>query len=365
MDIHVISDRPDGKADVAGLLGDLAQCIPFPVDDIAVSARSVACSVIDADLSNVEHLSILTKVLQGRARLGRVRIVMVDKSARAQFAIAASLGATHVLTRPLSREALTRALFRDGIPREGNPRDIRTAGVPAGIVRSFETSSAMFSRLLVNPDCPVGTAKMVETASEETIHAIGKSGLSEWISAVNTHHSATFRHCLLVNGLAVAFAQSLGFRHDDVLQLSVASAVHDIGKARIPLEILDKPSRLNASEVKTVRAHPLHGLEMLRQSNEFSATVADAVVHHHELLDGSGYPHGLKGADIPDLTQLVTIVDIFSALIEPRTYKATMSGQEAYGILQGMHGKLDPALLEAFAAVVAACPDSGALAIPA
>ena len=109
----------------------------------------------------------------------------------------------------------------------------------------------MFSRLLVNPDCPVGTAKMVETASEETIHAIGKSGLSEWISAVNTHHSATFRHCLLVNGLAVAFAQSLGFRHDDVLQLSVASAVHDIGKARIPLEILDKPSRLNASEVKT------------------------------------------------------------------------------------------------------------------
>jgi len=283
MDIHVISDRPDGKADVAGLLGDLAQCIPFPVDDIAVSARSVACSVIDADLSNVEHLSILTKVLQGRARLGRVRIVMVDKSARAQFAIAASLGATHVLTRPLSREALTRALFRDGIPREGNPRDIRTAGVPAGIVRSFETSSAMFSRLLVNPDCPVGTAKMVETASE----------------------------------------------------------------------------------VKTVRAHPLHGLEMLRQSNEFSATVADAVVHHHELLDGSGYPHGLKGADIPDLTQLVTIGDIFSALIEPRTYKATMSGQEAYGILQGMHGKLDPALLEAFAAVVAACPDSGALAIPA
>ena len=83
MDIHVISDRPDGKADVAGLLGDLAQCIPFPVDDIAVSARSVACSVIDADLSNVEHLSILTRVLQGRARLGRVRIVMVDKSARA------------------------------------------------------------------------------------------------------------------------------------------------------------------------------------------------------------------------------------------------------------------------------------------
>ena len=82
-------------------------------------------------------------------------------------------------------------------------------------------------------------------------------------------------------------------------------------------------------------------------------------MHHHELLDGSGYPHGLKGAEIPDLTQLVTIVDIFSALIEPRTYKATMSSQEAYGILQGMQGKLDPALLEAFEPVVAACPDSG------
>jgi putative nucleotidyltransferase with HDIG domain len=300
---------------------------------------------------------------------------MVDKSARAQFAIAAGIGATHILTRPLTRDTLLKALFREGIPGQGAPgpgapgqvipRNSRTAGVPAGIVRSFETSSTMFSRLLVNPDCPVGTRTIVETASEELIDAIGKSGLSEWVSAVNTHHSATFRHCLLVNGLAVAFAQSLGFRHDDVLQLSIASAVHDIGKARIPLEILDKPARLNAREVETVRAHPLYGLEMLRQSNEFSPTVTDAVVHHHELLDGSGYPHGLKGADIPDLTQLVTIVDIFSALIEPRTYKATMSGEEAYGILQGMHGKLDPALLEAFAPVVAACPDSGALAIPA
>ncbi len=77
---------------------------------------------------------------------------------------------------------------------------------------------------------------------------------------------------------------------------------------------------------------------MLKQSNEFSPIVTDAVVHHHELLDGTGYPHGLKGSEIPDLTQLVTIVDIFSALIEPRTYKATMSAQEAYGILLG-HGR--------------------------
>ena len=126
----------------------------------------------------------------------------------------------------------------------------------------------------------------------------------------------------------------------------------------MPLEILDKPSRLNASEVKTVRAHPLHGLEMLRQSNEFSDAVADAIVHHHEFLDGSGYPHGLKGADIPDLTQLVTIVDIFSALIETADLQGHDARSGGFGILRRHGRKARPGAARGVRGRRGGCPDS-------
>lgn len=123
---------------------------------------------------------------------------------------------------------------------------------------------------------------------------------------------------------------------------------HDIGKAQIPLAVLDKPGRLDPRERAIVETHPTAGYDFLRDNEKISPEILDAVRHHHEYLDGSGYPDAISGEAINDIVRILTISDIFAALIEHRHYKPTMPRPEAYNILCGMTGKLEKALVIAF-----------------
>ena len=130
--------------------------------------------------------------------------------------------------------------------------------------------------------------------------------------------------------------------------MSFAGMLHDIGKARIPLAILEKPGRLDENEMAVMRQHPEHGLDALGTAEVLPAEMLDMVVHHHEYLDGSGYPHGLQGSEISDLVRIMTISDVFGALIERRSYKPPLSFDAAYQILLDMGPKLDKDLVRAF-----------------
>jgi len=151
--------------------------------------------------------------------------------------------------------------------------------------------------------------------------------------------------------VAVGFALNIGFASHDVERLGIAATLHDIGKARIPLSILDKPGRLDPVEEQIMRRHPVIGYELLKDLSDISPEVLDGVRHHHEYLDGSGYPDGLKAPEISDLVRLLTISDIFAALIESRPYRPPMPRQNAYKILCDMDGKLERPLVKAFRSV--------------
>jgi HD-GYP domain-containing protein (c-di-GMP phosphodiesterase class II) len=97
-----------------------------------------------------------------------------------------------------------------------------------------------------------------------------------------------------------------------------------------------------------MKEHPMFGFEILKDAPGVQPEMLDMVVHHHEYLDGSGYPHGLQANDISDLVRTITIADIYGALIERRSYKPPLPGPEAYRILQGMGPKLDRALVREF-----------------
>jgi HD-GYP domain-containing protein (c-di-GMP phosphodiesterase class II) len=103
--------------------------------------------------------------------------------------------------------------------------------------------------------------------------------------------------------------------------------------------------RMNALSCKQ---HPLLGYQALQSVAGLAPEMLDMVVHHHEFLDGSGYPHSLTAIQLSDLVRTMTISDIFGALIEPRSYKPPMSGEAAYQILQDMGAKLDPVLVRVF-----------------
>ncbi len=165
---------------------------------------------------------------------------------------------------------------------------------------------------------------------------------------VGCHHTDTYRHCLFVTGFAVAFAQHLGMREDDQRRLARAALLHDVGKAFIPTSILDKPTELTADEMAEMREHPRRGYEALLVQGGFPPEMLDVVLHHHEMLDGSGYPNGLHGGQISDIVRVTTIVDIYAALVERRAYRLQFTHAKAFAIMEDMGAKLDQQLLQAF-----------------
>ena len=154
-------------------------------------------------------------------------------------------------------------------------------------------------------------------------------------------------------GLAATFAIGLGFSEPDRQQLVRAALVHDVGKAKIPLSILNKPGPLDASERAVMSEHAALGHAILVQAGGFDDAVLSVVRHHHEMLDGSGYPDGLAGRQIGDLVRLLTVCDIYAALVERRPYRAPMPSAKAIQVLYGMTGKLDMDFVRALERAVA------------
>ncbi|GJD37135.1 HD-GYP domain-containing protein [Methylobacterium aerolatum] len=197
------------------------------------------------------------------------------------------------------------------------------------------------------------TPALAEAGTELVAQAIHEAGIRDWVRAVQCFDDVTHQHILLVAGLSVAFAVSLGLGERDRQLLAKAALLHDVGKTKIPPAILNKPGRLDPNELTIMRTHPAIGHAMLLGSGFDDATLM-VVRAHHEMLDGSGYPDGLRGAEIPDLVRLVTISDIYAALIEKRPYKAALSESAALAIIESMTGKLDGDLIRAFKPVAGA-----------
>ena len=188
----------------------------------------------------------------------------------------------------------------------------------------------------------------VTRACNGVISAVSHDDFPSLLNALRSHHNYTFRHSMFVTGTLVSFCDALGFCQEDISRAATAGMLHDIGKMVTPNTILDKPGRLDPAEMAIMRGHVTAGGEILSQNGDWPADIVHAVLHHHERLDGAGYCNGLSGAAITDLTRMVSIADVFSALIDKRAYKPAMSGRDAYQIMLKAEGQLDMALVAAF-----------------
>jgi putative nucleotidyltransferase with HDIG domain len=187
----------------------------------------------------------------------------------------------------------------------------------------------------------------IAARSATIVDSLHETGLDTWINAVRNHHNLTYQHCLLVTGTLVGFGQFLGMRQADLERLATGGLLHDIGKAGIPLSILDKPTTLTPEEMALMQRHPTLGVARLQHATGVSESLVRLVRDHHEFLDGSGYPGGLMAESIPDPVRLLTIADIFSALVEKRSYKPPMPSADAIEIMSRMQGRLDADLFKA------------------
>ncbi|MCF8474956.1 MAG: HD domain-containing protein [Emcibacter sp.] len=193
----------------------------------------------------------------------------------------------------------------------------------------------------------------VKNSCNLIIEATAKEGLTNWMKVIREHHDNTYRHSMVVCGYLISFGMLLDVSKSDLRKLAVSGMIHDIGKAKIPLAILDKPSELNPEELKIFNYHPHQGRLILQKDN-WDDDMIDVTAHHHEHLDGSGYPDGLSGAEISDLTRMVSIANIFSDLTDKRSFRPVMPADKAIETMLDMKGILDIPLVHSFRAVVLA-----------
>jgi putative nucleotidyltransferase with HDIG domain len=327
----------------AALPGDVT-AEPLRLEDLPHSKPANAI-IFDIDLGRAAEVQAAKAWLSGRSQHGPVIVCVDGGLSHLRLTQAYALGATAVLSHPLQTARIHRLL--NNVSETPLPSQRRRSDDPTPELDAIADLFAA-GRSGQSPSLDLTTR-----CGAQIVDRLRDIGLSDYLAAIQSHHSRTYTHCLTVTAVAVGFGIQLGLGRADSERLSVAGLLHDIGKSQIPLDILEKPGALNDQESEIMRNHPLLGYEMLRGTAELSDDIHDMVLHHHEYLDGTGYPHGLQGSQISDMNRIMTIADVFGALVEPRSYKPPMSGEQALDILRAMGPKLDGALVRAFTLVAA------------
>jgi putative nucleotidyltransferase with HDIG domain len=340
------SDRSDASTELASILKAVGDVSTVTTQEIPEQpSRDLSGLVVDINLRSPESVQRVRNKLRSDAYLSMPRLFVLADALHHGTMQAWALGATDTISRPLQPDAILqriRAAFPDTATYDATDRG---KTLNRGVEAAHSVLVKMFEKL------PLGVPLAFDdviAAESKILKAIKHSSLREWLTRVGCHHVGSYRHCLFVTGFAVAFAQHLGMREDDQRRLTRAALLHDVGKAFVPTTLLDKPGKLSDEEMAEVRQHPRRGYDALAAQGGFPPEMLDVVLHHHEFLDGSGYPNNLSSNQISDIVRLTTIVDIYAALVEKRAYRMPFTHSRAFTMMEGMGGKLDQQLLQAF-----------------
>ncbi|MCG7390243.1 HD-GYP domain-containing protein [Pantoea sp. ACRSB] len=175
------------------------------------------------------------------------------------------------------------------------------------------------------------------------------------VARLKNHDDYTWLHSMAVCGLMINLAQQLGLDNKQVLRVGMGGLLHDVGKAAVPLEILNKPGKLTDDEFEVMRQHPVTGAQMLMEANA-DTDLLDIALHHHEKYDGSGYPHRLKGEEISLYSRMAAVCDVYDALTSTRVYRKGWSPAEAMHNMLSWRGHFDNQILHTFVRAIGIYP---------
>ena len=185
--------------------------------------------------------------------------------------------------------------------------------------------------------------------------------VSAWARSIESKDIYTLGHCERVADYACAIARTLDFDESTLFWFRIGALLHDVGKIAVPLEVLNKPGRLTPEERSQMEAHPVAGVELLKDV-EFPWDILPMVRSHHERWDGAGYPDRISGEAIPLNARILAVADVFDALTTDRPYRPAFGREEALQMMRDDCGRaFDPAVFAAFERVLATL---GATALP-
>lgn len=227
----------------------------------------------------------------------------------------------------------------------------------AVVQRSRQAVMSLFAEARLGK--AIDTSGCVDIVNEVTGSVWRNPGAMVSLARLKTHDDYTYMHSVAVCALMVALARQLGYGEEQALEAGMAGLLHDMGKASMPLAVLGKPGKLTEDEFRVMRLHPERGHAMLLgrdveaevgvAASRITAGVLDVCLHHHERIDGTGYPHGLKDAQISQLAKMGAVCDVYDAITSNRPYKAPWDPSESIGKMASWRrGHFDETVFQAF-----------------
>jgi putative nucleotidyltransferase with HDIG domain len=194
----------------------------------------------------------------------------------------------------------------------------------------------------------------VKSNCQSLVEAVDNNDFKSILDGVRNHDDYTYAHSMRVATLLTLLGHAAGFKNNDQLLLSSGGLLHDVGKMNIPHNILNKPGRLTEDEFEIMKSHVTETVDYLNKVENIPKAVFIIAEQHHEKLDGTGYPYGLKGKELNELARMAAIVDVFSALTDRRVYKEAMPAEKAMSIMtdEMCGGHLDPHYLKLFKTIL-------------
>ena len=207
--------------------------------------------------------------------------------------------------------------------------------------------TSMFQEARMGKAVDAGNArKLVEEISDSVTR---NPGALISLARLKTADDYTYMHSVAVCALMIALGRQLKLDEGLIRKLGIAGLLHDLGKAMMPLEVLNKPGKLTDEEFRIMKSHPEEGYKLLQESQGVDEITIDVVLHHHEKTDGSGYPKGLKGDEISLHAKMGAVCDVYDAITSNRPYKAGWDPAESLRkMAEWANGHFDPTVFQAF-----------------
>jgi len=332
----------DDEADICELIARYLGTRGYEVDTICSSRE--ALGLINTNTPDLVLMDIRMPGMDGIELLRNVRnhdqelpIIMVTALDDTETAVSAMKnGAFDYVTKPIDLKQLDQNIKR-ALDKGRMARDIRE--YRESLEMKVEESTTALMKAVKEIEKAQGEVK---EAHRDTIYRLSL--------AAEFRNRETASHLRRISEYSVVLARATGWTGEEIENIRLASIMHDIGKIGIPDSILLKPGSLNKDEFEDIKKHTIIGYEILYGSgSDFLRMAQDIVLTHHEKWDGTGYPLGLRGGQIPIAGRIVAVADVFDALTSPRVYKAAFTNKEAFRIIEeGSERHFDPMVVRAF-----------------
>ncbi|MCF9003302.1 HD-GYP domain-containing protein [Pseudomonas syringae] len=260
-------------------------------------------------------------------------------------------GKSRVVT-PQPSAASTAPSASDDTTPASLEKEVLRARVICG--RARDAVMSMFTEARMGRAMDVGNVQLLVEEISNSILRHPHALIS--LSRLKTSDEYTYMHSVAVCALMVALAKRMGMPDDQVREAGVAGLMHDVGKMMIAPAVLNKPGRLTRDEFEIMKAHPELGVKILMETQPVAASVIDVCLHHHEKVDGSGYPHGLKGDQISIFARMGAVCDVYDAITSDRPYKKGWGVAHSIREMASWKGHFDELVFQSFVKTVGIYP---------